>query len=79
MGPCQGKYCHVSIRITAKNRTDEAAIGTTTGDRRGCPSTMGLLGGRDLAPVRRTSLHHRHEEAGGDDLGRRVEAAALLR
>jgi sarcosine oxidase subunit alpha len=66
MGPCQGRYCHVqSIRLYAKETgSDEAAIGATTARPPWTPVSMGLLAGRHLAPLKRASLHHRHEEAG---------------
>ncbi len=66
MGPCQGKLCHLaSIRIYAQeNRMYEAAIGTTTARPPWSPVELGLLAGRDLTPMRLSSLHWRHEEAG---------------
>ena len=66
MGPCQGKLCHLpSIRIHAReNRMYESAIGTTTARPPWAPVELGLLAGRDLTPVRRGSIHWRHEEAG---------------
>ena len=64
MGPCQGKLCHVpSIRLSrARPGADEAAIGTTTARPPWEPVELGLLAGRHHEPVKRTSLHHRHEE-----------------
>jgi sarcosine oxidase subunit alpha len=66
MGPCQGRLCHVpSIRLYAREReTDEAAIGTTTARPPWSPVSLGLLAGRGHEPAKRTSIHHRHEEAG---------------
>jgi sarcosine oxidase, subunit alpha len=66
MGPCQGKLCHLSsIRIYAQeNRMYESAIGTTTARPPWAPVELGLLAGRDLTPVRLSSMHWRHEEAG---------------
>ncbi len=66
MGPCQGKLCHLaSIRIYAQeNRMYEASIGTTTARPPWSPVELGLLAGRDLTPMRLSSLHWRHEEAG---------------
>ncbi|HXH87437.1 MAG TPA: 2Fe-2S iron-sulfur cluster-binding protein [Gaiellaceae bacterium] len=68
MGPCQGKFCQLgSIRLhAAKTGADEAAIGTTTARPPWAPVELGLLAGRHHDPMRRTSLHHRHEEAGAD-------------
>ena len=67
MGPCQGRLCHLnSIRVYAKTTgLDENAIGTTTSRPPHTPITLGLLAGRPQEPVKRTSLHHRHEELGG--------------
>jgi len=66
MGPCQGRLCHVpSIRLYAReNETDEAAIGTTTARPPWAPVSLGLLAGRGHEPAKRTSIHHRHKEAG---------------
>jgi sarcosine oxidase subunit alpha len=66
MGPCQGRYCHVqSIRLYAQaTGSDEAAVGATTARPPWTPVSLGLLAGRHLEPMERSSLHHRHEEAG---------------
>jgi sarcosine oxidase, subunit alpha len=66
MGPCQGRLCHVpAIRLFAREQeTDEAAIGTTTARPPWAPVSLGLLAGRGHEPAKRTSIHHRHEEAG---------------
>jgi sarcosine oxidase subunit alpha len=66
MGPCQGKLCHVpSIRLYAqKTNTDEATIGTTTARPPWAPIEMGLLAGRHHEPMKRSSIHFRHEAAG---------------
>ena len=66
MGPCQGRLCHVnSIRVYAKaNGVDENTIGTTTARPPYTPVSMGTLAGYPQEPVKRTSLHHRHEELG---------------
>ena len=42
----------------------EAEIGTTTARPPWSPVTLGLLAGRPHEPAKRTSIHHRHEEAG---------------
>jgi sarcosine oxidase, subunit alpha len=67
MGPCQGRLCHVnSIRVHARaNGVDENTIGTTTARPPYTPVSMGLLAGRPHEPARRTSLHHRHKDLGG--------------
>ncbi len=66
MGPCQGRLCHLpSIRLHAREReTDEARIGTTTARPPWRPVSLGLLAGRGHEPAKRTSIHHRHKEAG---------------
>ena len=66
MGPCQGKLCQLnSVRLIAQeNGEGEAAIGMTTARPPWAPIEMGMLAGRDHEPCRRTSAHHRHEEAG---------------
>ena len=66
MGPCQGRLCHVPvIRLYAREQeTDEAAIGTTTARPPWAPVSLGLLAGRGHEPAKRTSIHHRHKEAG---------------
>jgi sarcosine oxidase subunit alpha len=66
MGPCQGRLCHLaSIRLHARERElDPAAIGTTTARPPWAPVKLGLLAGRGHEPAKRTSIHHRHKEAG---------------
>ncbi|MDQ2984816.1 MAG: 2Fe-2S iron-sulfur cluster-binding protein [Actinomycetota bacterium] len=66
MGPCQGRLCHLqSIRLYAReNETDEGSIGTTTARPPWSPVKLGVLAGRGHEPAKRTSIHHRHEEAG---------------
>jgi sarcosine oxidase, subunit alpha len=68
MGPCQGRLCHLpSIRLYAGSTgSDEASIGTTTARPPWAPVELGLLAGRRHGPVRRTSIHFRHEEAGAE-------------
>jgi sarcosine oxidase subunit alpha len=54
-----------SIRLFAReHETDEATIGTTTARPPWAPVSLGLLAGRGHEPTKRTSIHHRHEEAG---------------
>jgi sarcosine oxidase, subunit alpha len=66
MGPCQGRLCHLgSIRLFAREQElDPAAIGTTTARPPWAPVKLGLLAGRSHEPAKRTSIHHRHKEAG---------------
>src|SRR5690606_27517876 len=46
------------------NGVDENTIGTTTARPPYTPVSMGTLAGYPQEPVKRTSLHHRHEELG---------------
>jgi sarcosine oxidase subunit alpha len=66
MGPCQGRLCHVpSIRMLARElETAESDIGTTTARPPWGPVEMGLLAGRHYEPMKRSPIHHRHEQAG---------------
>jgi sarcosine oxidase subunit alpha len=66
MGPCQGRLCHLaSAKLYAREReTDPGTIGTTTARPPWAPVTLGVLAGRGHEPAKRTSIHHRHEEAG---------------
>jgi len=66
MGPCQGRLCHLnSIRLYARaTNLSESEIGTTTARPPWSPVTLGVLAGRPHEPAKRTSIHHRHEEAG---------------
>jgi sarcosine oxidase subunit alpha len=66
MGPCQGRLCHLaSIRLHAREQElDPAAIGTTTARPPWAPVKLGLLAGRGHEPAKRSSIHHRHKEAG---------------
>ncbi len=66
MGPCQGRLCHLpAIRLYARDQeTDEDAIGRTTARPPWAPVRLGLLAGRGHEPAKRTSIHHRHKEAG---------------
>jgi sarcosine oxidase subunit alpha len=66
MGPCQGKLCQLASNrlYAAKTKTDSAAVGTTTARPPWAPVELALLAGRHHEPLRRSSLHFRHEEAG---------------
>ena len=66
MGPCQGRLCQLnSIRVYAKaTGLGEDEIGTTTARPPHTPVSLGLLAGRLQEPMKRTALHHRHEELG---------------
>ena len=66
MGPCQGKLCQLaSIRLLAHELgKDEAEIGTTTARPPWAPVELGLLAGRHYEPMKRSTLHARHVQAG---------------
>jgi sarcosine oxidase subunit alpha len=66
MGPCQGRLCHLpAIRLHARERgTGECDVGTTTARPPWSPVSLGALAGRGHQPAKRTSIHHRHTEAG---------------
>jgi sarcosine oxidase subunit alpha len=68
MGPCQGRLCQLqSVRLLARETgRDEATIGATTARPPWSPVELGLLAGRHYEPARRTSLQHRHEQAGAE-------------
>jgi sarcosine oxidase, subunit alpha len=65
MGPCQGRMCSRSsaeICGHATNR-DLHAVGITTARPPVCPVPLGVLGGPEFHPVKRTSMHYKHLEA----------------
>jgi sarcosine oxidase subunit alpha len=66
MGPCQGRLCQLAaVRLHARaQELDPAEIGTTTARPPWAPVKLGLLAGRSHEPAKRTSIHHRHREAG---------------
>ena len=70
MGPSQGRQSAVpTIRAVARvtgRRPDE--LGTTTTRPPAFPEKFGHLAGRSFMPVRRTPIHHRHEEAGAQPM-----------
>ncbi len=68
MGPCQGKMCVRAlseILADATGRSPDDA-GRTTLRPPVQPVPMGALAGKVHTPFRRTPLHHRHIELGGD-------------
>ena len=66
MGPCQGRLCQLaSARLHAReHELDPSAVGPTTARPPWAPVKLGLLAGRTHEPAKRTSIHHRHREAG---------------
>src|SRR5690348_16656784 len=68
MGPCQGKRCQLaSVRLLARETSSsETAIVVTTARPPWEPVELGLLAGRHHEPMKRSSLHFRHLEAGAE-------------
>ena len=66
LGPSQGRHASVNtVRIVSRITGRPAAdIGTTTFRPPLVPEKFGQLAGRGFSPVRRTPMHHRHEELG---------------
>lgn len=64
MGPSQGRHSNVNaIRIIARySKQPEDSVGTTTARPPYRTEKFGHLAGRSFDPVRRTAMHHRHEE-----------------
>jgi sarcosine oxidase subunit alpha len=66
MGPCQGKVCSqamIEVCACATGR-DLASVGATTSRPPAVPVELAVLAAGRFHPVRRTPLHHWHEEAG---------------
>ncbi len=67
MGPCQGKMCGVNFSATCARLTgrDLNAVGTTTARPPAIPVELAVLAAdRRHHPVRRTPMHHWHQENG---------------
>jgi sarcosine oxidase subunit alpha len=66
MGPCQGKLCNLNQSAICARETGQPmqSTGTTTARPPYHPVPLGVLSGRPHDPIRRTALHHRHEELG---------------
>jgi len=66
MGPCQGKICTSAMREVCARTTnrDLADIGAPTTRPPCVPVTLSVLAADRHHPVRRTPLHHWHQEAG---------------
>jgi sarcosine oxidase subunit alpha len=64
MGPCQGKMCHhASVSLCAEaTGKGFATTGTTTARPPALPVSLGILAGPAHDPVRRTPIHHQHED-----------------
>lgn len=68
MGPCQGKMCVRALSEILADATGRSPgdTGRTTLRPPVQPVPMGALAGKVHTPFRRTPLHHRHIELGGD-------------
>jgi sarcosine oxidase, subunit alpha len=68
MGPCQGRMCQLpAVRLMA-NETGQSLeeIGTTTARPPWVSVPMGALAGRPFEPAKRSAIHARHRELGGN-------------
>jgi sarcosine oxidase subunit alpha len=68
MGPCQGRMCQVSsARLMARESGQSMQeIGSTTSRPPWSTVPMGALAGRPFEPAKRSSIHARHRELGGN-------------
>jgi sarcosine oxidase subunit alpha len=68
MGPCQGRMCQLAaIRQTAADTdTDVADVGITTARPPWSTVPMGALAGRPFEPAKRSAVHGRQQELGGN-------------
>ncbi len=70
MGPCQGRMCQLAaIRQTAADTQSAVAeVGMTTARPPWSAVPMGVLAGRPFEPAKRSAVHGRHRELGGNVL-----------
>jgi sarcosine oxidase, subunit alpha len=70
MGPCQGRMCQLaSIRKMADHKEQPIEqVGLTTARPPWSSVPMGVLAGRPFEPAKRSAVHGRHRELGGDVL-----------
>ena len=70
MGPCQGRMCQLaSIRqMSDHTGAPEPEIGLTTARPPWSTVPMGALAGRPFEPAKRSAVHGRHRELGGNVL-----------
>jgi sarcosine oxidase, subunit alpha len=68
MGPCQGRMCQLpSARLIARESGEELAeVGTTTARPPWSAVPLGALAGRPFEPAKRSAVHARHRELGGN-------------
>ena len=70
MGPCQGRMCQLpSIREMSMHKGEPLQeIGLTTARPPWSTVPMGVLAGRPFEPAKRSAVHGRHRELGGNVL-----------
>jgi sarcosine oxidase, subunit alpha len=68
MGPCQGRMCQLpAVRLMAKETGQSLEeVGTTTARPPWVSVPMGALAGRPFEPAKRSSIHARHRDLGGN-------------
>jgi sarcosine oxidase subunit alpha len=68
MGPCQGRMCQLpAVRLMAKETGQSLEeVGTTTARPPWVSVPMGALAGRPFEPAKRSAIHGRHRDLGGN-------------
>lgn len=68
MGPCQGRMCQLpAVRLMARETGQSLEqVGTTTARPPWVTVPMGALAGRPFEPAKRSAMHARHRELGGN-------------
>ena len=66
MGPCQGKMCQLASISVCAQRTGKTIgqTGRTTSRPPTAPVSLGALAGARHHPIKRTPMHHKHDELG---------------
>jgi sarcosine oxidase subunit alpha len=68
MGPCQGRMCQLpAVRLMARETGQSLEeVGTTTARPPWVSVPMGALAGRPFEPAKRSAIHARHRDLGGN-------------
>jgi sarcosine oxidase subunit alpha len=68
MGPCQGRMCQLpAVRLMARETGQSLKeVGTTTARPPWVSVPMGALAGRPFEPAKRSAIHARHRDLGGN-------------
>ncbi len=68
MGPCQGRMCQLATirKMSEDTGASVADIGLTTARPPWSSVPMGVLAGRPFEPAKRSAVHGRHRELGGN-------------